>query len=99
MKLNRRQLLRGQFAAPQCHIASLVVQCRPQNLEKTIALIASLPATEIPEHAASGKLVVLLEMGSEAELLGRITEIESMPGVISANLAYHQIDDSESGSA
>ena len=93
MKLNRRQLLRGQFAAPQCHIASLVVQCLPEKLEKTCSLIESLPATEIPVRAEGGKFVVLLEMASEADLLDRITEIETMAGVISANLAYHEIDD------
>jgi len=93
VKLNRRQLLRGKFAAPQCHIASLVVQCLPEKLEQVCSSIESLPATEIPTRAESGKFVVLLEMESEAELLDRITEIETMPGVISANLAYHQIDD------
>ena len=93
MKLNRRQLLRGKFAAPQGHIASLVVQCLPEKIDKTCSLIESLPATEIPARAEGGKFVVLLEMESEAELLDRITEIEHLPGVISANLAYHQIDD------
>jgi nitrate reductase NapD len=93
MKMNRRQLLRGQFAAPQCHIASLVVQCLPEKLEKTCSLIESLPSTEVPKRGEKGKFVVLLEMESEADLLDRITEIETMPGVISANLAYHQIDD------
>ena len=93
MKLNRRQLLRGQLAAPQCHIASLVVQCLPEHLETTSSRIESLPATEIPARDEGGKLVVLLEMESEADLLGRITEIEKMPGVINASLAYHEIDD------
>ena len=93
MKLNRRQLLHGQFAAPQCHIASLVVQCLPERLDRTCALIKSLPDTEIPTRAEGGKLVVLLEMASEADLLQCITEIENMSGVISANLAYHQIED------
>jgi nitrate reductase NapAB chaperone NapD len=93
VKLDRRQLLSGKLAAPQCHIASLVVQCLPDKLEKTCSLIESLPATEIPARAESGKFVVLLEMESEAELLGRISEIESMSGVISANLAFHQVDD------
>jgi nitrate reductase NapAB chaperone NapD len=93
VKLDRRQLLRGQFAAPQCHIASLVVQCLPEKLEETCSLIESLPATEVPARGEGGKFVVLLEMESEAELLGRITEIETMSGVISANLAFHQVDD------
>jgi len=38
-------------------------------------------------------LVVLIEAEGEAALMSCISEIESTPGVISANLAYHQIDD------
>ncbi len=40
-------------------IASLVVQCLPEKLEKTCSLIESLPATEIPARAEGGKFVVL----------------------------------------
>jgi nitrate reductase NapD len=92
VKLNRRQLLSGKIAAPQCHIASLVVQCLPEKMDQTCVQIESLPATEIPVRGEAGKFVVLLEMESEGELLGRITDIESIPGVIGANLAFHQID-------
>ena len=93
MRLSRRQLLAGKNAAPQCHIASLVVQCLPEKLDKTCAAILALRSVEIPVREDTGKFVVLLEMDSESELLERITEIESIPGVIGANLAYHQVDE------
>lgn len=93
MKISRRQLLSGRTNAPQAHIASMVVQCLPENLTRVCAAIESLKATDIPARDDSGKLVILLEMASESDLLDRIHEIESVHGVISANLAFHQLDD------
>lgn len=71
----------------------MVVQCLPANLTRVCAAIESLQSTEVPARDENGKLVVLLEMASESDLLDRIHEIESVPGVISANLAFHQLDD------
>ena len=68
------------------------MQCLPEKLDKTCAAIEDLQSTEIPVRDESGKFVVLLEMNSESELLERISQVESIPGVISANLAYHQVD-------
>jgi len=71
----------------------MVVQCLPENLTRVCAAIESLQSAEIPARDENGKLVVLLEMASESDLLDRIHEIESISGVISANLAFHQLDD------
>ncbi|MEP1472417.1 MAG: chaperone NapD [Halieaceae bacterium] len=95
MRLNRRQLITGSTNEQQCHIASMVVQCLPENLPAVCASIEHLPSAEIPVKDNNGKMVVLLEMASEADLLDRIHEIESISGVISANLAYHQLDDQQ----
>ena len=66
---------------------------RPEKLEATASAIAAIANTEIPERDERGKLVVLIEAEGEAALMSCISEIESTPGVISANLVYHQIDD------
>lgn len=91
MSVNRRELLRGKLS--RCHIASLVVQCLPRNLESTRAAIESLDGAEVPEYDECGKLVVLLETASEGVLLDRIRDIEHTAGVISANLVYHQLEE------
>ncbi|MEP0202961.1 MAG: chaperone NapD [Halioglobus sp.] len=93
MKVSRRQLLSGRSSAPQYHIASMVVQCLPENVARVSAAIESLQSTQVPARDNSGKLVVLLEMARESDLLDRIHEIEAVHGVISANLAFHQLDD------
>ncbi len=95
MKISRRQLLSGNTSTPQAHIASMVVQCLPKNLPRVCTAIEHLQSTEIPVRDEKGKLVVVLEMASESDLLDRIHEIESIPGVISANLAYHQLDEQQ----
>jgi nitrate reductase NapD len=92
MRLNRRELLSGSIP-DSCHIASLVVQCRPEKLATTATAIEALHGVEIPARDERGKLVVLMEMESESDLLGNITRIESTPGVISVTLVYHQFDD------
>ncbi len=95
MRLNRRQLITGLTKEQQCHIASMVVQCLPENLPAVCSSIENLQSAEIPVKDHNGKLVVLLEMASEADLLDRIHEIESISGVISANLAYYELDDQQ----
>lgn len=95
MKISRRQLLSGNARTPQAHIASMVVQCLPKNLSSVCTAIERLQSTEIPVRNEKGKLVVLLEMAGESDLLDRIHDIESIPGVISANLAYHQLDEQQ----
>ncbi len=93
MTVNRRELLKGRLA--RCHIASLVVQCLPRNLESTRAAIEALDGAEVPEFDECGKLVVLLETASEGALLDCIRDIEHTAGVISANLVYHQLEEEE----
>ena len=92
MSLSRRSLL-GGAAASTTHIASLVVHCRPDRLADARSGISSLTNIEIPASDNNSKLVVLLEMADESELLGSISRIEAVPGVVSATLVFHQVDE------
>ena len=76
-----------------CHIASLVVLCQPGNLDAVAESICLLPGLEVPERDERGKLVALVEAPDEASLLDAIRSVEDLPGVISANLVFHQLDD------
>jgi nitrate reductase NapD len=91
--LHRRSLLGAGPAEPGGHVASLVVQCRPEQLEAVVPRLEALSHVEVPLQDVRGKLVVLLDLPNENELLTRITEIETLPGVISATLVYHGIVD------
>lgn len=97
MSLSRRSLLGGSPATT--HIASLVVHCRPELMPDARASIESIPNVEVPASDDNGKLVALLEMSDESELLGGISQIESVKGVISATLVFHQVEDLEGAPA
>jgi nitrate reductase NapAB chaperone NapD len=71
----------------------MVVQCLPEKLAATAAALESIPNLDVPERDERGKMVVVIEAQGEAKLMECITQIETTPGVISANLVYHQIDD------
>lgn len=93
MSMNRRQLLGAGEHTATFHIASLVVQCRSENVSRVAAEIEDMSGAEVPARDERGKMVVLLESDGESHLLQAITHIEHMPGVISANLVFHQIDE------
>jgi nitrate reductase NapD len=76
----------------ELHVASLVVQSRPERLAHLERTIAAMPGADIPAGDASGKLVVTLESSSEHELGRLLDEIAAMPGVLSATLVYHHAE-------
>ncbi len=79
-------------AAGEVHISSLVVHVRPQGLMAAKCRIASLPGTEIRGESALGKLVVVLETGTSAQVTDRIEQINEIPDVLGSSLVYHQFD-------
>ena len=93
MGLSRRDIITA--GSGSAHIASLLVQCLPENLDATASALEKLGGTEVPARDEQGKLIVLLELATEFELLERTREIETMPGVISATMVYHQLDEAD----
>jgi periplasmic nitrate reductase NapD len=82
--------LRPPFA--ELHVASLIVQARPERLSEVEAAIRTLPSAEISASDAIGKLVVTLEAASERPIARALDQINAMPGVLSATLVYHEVD-------
>lgn len=78
------------------HVSSLVVQVRPDRFDAVRQAIES-HGGEIPNSDRKGKLVVVIETGSVAEITRFTAAISEMDGVLSANLVYHLIDGEESG--
>ena len=70
-------------------VASVLVQARAEAHERLEAAISALPGTSVHARGAGGKLVVVVETTSDAELVGRIDEIGGLPGVLGVNLVYH----------
>lgn len=64
--------------------------------EEVIARLAALPGAEI-HHSSASKLVVVLEGPGSGALGGKLAEISSWPGVLSANMVFEQrLEDGES---
>ena len=74
----------------QVHFSSIVVTADPARLDIVEPAISANPVAEIAVRGPSGKLIVMLESPSEAAIVEALTEIQLMPGVVSAALVYHQ---------
>jgi len=78
--------------ATPTHISSVVVHCKPE-LMKTVANLANtIEQLEVRASDAGGKLVALLETKNEQEILSIISQLETINGVLTATLVYHEID-------
>ena len=95
MALSRRAFL---GAAPDTHFASLVVHCRPEQLQHAREAISQLDGADVPASDDNCKLVVMLELSSEGALLDRMSSIEQLDGVIAATMVFHQIENLETES-
>ncbi|MBM7060692.1 chaperone NapD [Pseudomonas sp. UL073] len=72
-------------------IASLIVHTRPEHLQAVKAQLRRLPGLELHQESPLGKLVVVLEAERESQILDCVTAIQSLSGVLNANLVYHEV--------
>lgn len=75
----------------QLHISSIVVTAHPDRIGLTTDRINAMPIAEVALADARGKMVVTLETTDEHELVQALTDIQLLPGVASAALAYHEV--------
>ena len=79
----------------QTHFSSVVVQTSPERLDEVADSIGRLAHAEVNSTDPDGKLVALFETPSLYQVTERIDEISRMPGVITATLVFHQIEDNQ----
>ncbi|GAB3292053.1 chaperone NapD [Parahaliea aestuarii] len=92
MSLHRRSFLTGRAVQRLTHIASLIVHCQPGHFAVAEAALQALPDVDVPASDPRGKLIVLLEVPDDATMMARIASIETIPGVISTTLVFHQAE-------
>jgi nitrate reductase NapD len=78
-------------AGREVHIAGVLVQARPDCGAAVAAAVARLPDTEVRAEV-EGRLVVVCEGGSGAEILGLIDRMRDLPGVLNVALAYQHAE-------
>jgi periplasmic nitrate reductase NapD len=76
----------------EVHISSLVVHSRPGQALAVAGRLRSLEGVDIHGGVEQGKLVVTLETQSEVEIVERLTHIQTLEGVLAANLVFHHVE-------
>lgn len=87
-KLNHHQ------ADENWYVCSLIVQARPEKLERVKSALTAMPLTEIhAEKTDEGKLVVVIEANFQPDLVAQMESIKEIDGVIVVSLIYSQQDE------
>ena len=90
---SRRDLLKANISTPTSHIASLVVQVRPEHIPAVTPKLDDIPSLEVHASANTGRMVVTIEADDDQHLMDLISAIQGQEHVINASLVYHQIED------
>lgn len=73
------------------HISSAVVSVLPEHRDEIMRLLAAQPDIETHQSNAS-KIVIVMEAAESGILGGRLAEIASWHGVLSANMVFEQVE-------
>ncbi|SIT32837.1 chaperone NapD [Achromobacter sp. MFA1 R4] len=79
-------------AAPELHIASMVVHAMPRRLTGVRAAIQAIAGAEIHGASDTGKLVVTLEAPSTDDMMAQISAIQRLDGVLASALVFQAAD-------
>jgi len=73
------------------HISSAVVSVLPEHRDEVLRMLTALPDIETHQSNAS-KIVIVMEAAESGILGGRLAEIASWQGVLSANMVFEQVE-------
>ena len=90
---SRRDLISARFTEQRFHIASLLVQARPEHIPGLTDTLNLLGGIEVHDSDARGKMILTVEAENDKSLMEAITHVEQTKGVITTSLVYHQIEE------
>ena len=73
------------------HISSAVVSVLPDHRDQVLRMLAAMPGVETHQRDAS-KIVIVMEAANSGIIGGRLAEIATWQGVLSANMVFEQVD-------
>jgi periplasmic nitrate reductase NapD len=73
------------------HISSAVVSVLPDHRDQVLRMLAAMAGVETHQRDAS-KIVIVMEATESGILGGRLAEIATWQGVLSANMVFEQVD-------
>ncbi len=80
------------MAEAEIHIASCVAFVRPEAADGIVRTIHGTRLAEVPRRDAQGRLVILVERSTSAEVLDVIDAIRALDGVLAVHLAYQHAE-------
>jgi periplasmic nitrate reductase NapD len=72
------------------HISSAVVSVLPDRRDEVLRALEALPGVEVHQYDAS-KIVIVMEAVESGILGGRLAEIATWQGVLSANMVFERV--------
>ncbi len=75
----------------ELHIASFIVQVRPDAVAEVAAATQALPGAEIAARDG-GKLILLAEAAACRDVMSIVDRLREVPGVLAVNLVYHHAE-------
>lgn len=79
-------------ACTPTNVVGLIIQTAPGKTGAVRALLAELNGVDIHAEAGDGRLVATAIDSGDSMAIDQLAAINRMPGVVSAMLAYHEID-------
>ena len=74
------------------NISSIIVHAQPTQLQSVRGGLEQIPGVEIHAVTDDGKLVVTIETETDGETAGTFDRINTMDGVMSAAMVFHQFE-------
>ena len=74
------------------NISSIIVHAKPDALSSVRGSLEQIPGVEIHAATDDGKLVVTIETETDGETAGTFDRINTMDGVMSAAMVFHQFE-------
>lgn len=73
------------------HFSSAIVSVQPERKKEVLRALATLPGVEV-HYGSASKIVIVMEASASGILGGRLAEIASWQGVLSANMVFEQVE-------
>ena len=74
------------------NISSIIVHAKPAELSSVRGNLEQIPGVEVHAATDDGKLVVTIETDTDGETAGTFDRINTMDGVMSAAMVFHQFE-------
>jgi len=75
------------------NISGVLVHAYPQQVATVGESLIQLPGVEVHGNNDDGRIVVTVEQDDANQMSDVLTHMQTLPGVLSASMIYHQFED------